>query len=72
MDRSCNIGIVAVKKDIVKNKQDAEEQCRNYIEEYNNYCNGWISEYSIEESDLYYSKNEDKDPIENREYIDSC
>lgn len=72
MDRSCNVWIVAVEKSIAKDEIDAEKQCKQYIEEYNNYCNGWIMEYSIEEKDLYYSKDENKDPIENWEVLDSC
>lgn len=72
MDRSNNCWFIAVKKDLAKDETEARKLAEEEIENYTNYCNGWIMEYSIEEADLYYSKDEKKDPITYYDTIDSC
>lgn len=70
-DRSRNVWIIAVKKDSVKNEKEAQELAEKEIENYNNRCNGYILDYSLEEKEEYFSKDLKK-KIENYEFYDGC
>lgn len=70
-DRSRNIWIIAVSKELAKNDKEAIELARNEIEKYNSYLNWYIFDFSIDEKELYYSKDLSKS-IYNYDFYDSC
>lgn len=71
LDRTRKVGIIAVKKDAVKDEKEAIERARQEIENYNNYCNGWIYQYALEEKEEYFSKDLKK-KIVNYDFFDGC
>ena len=70
-DRSRNIWIIAVSKKLARSNQEAIELARKEIENYNSYCNWAIYEFSLDEKELYYSKDLSKS-IYNYDFYDSC
>lgn len=71
LDRTRKVGIIAVKKDAVKDEKEAIERARQEIENYNNYCNGRIYQYALEEKEEYFSKDLKK-KIVNYDFFDGC
>lgn len=67
-DRSRNVWIIAVKKDIVEDEKQAIEYARDELERYNSYINWWILEYTLFEKSIY--KNDKGNSIENWDFLD--
>jgi hypothetical protein len=70
-DRSRDVGIIAVKKEIAKDEQDAMEIASKELEMYNARCNGWIYQYALDEKEEYFSKDL-KRKLTQYEYYDGC
>lgn len=70
-DRSRDVWIIAVKKDIAKDEKDAMEIAAKELEMYNARCNGWIYQYSLDEKEEYFSKDLHK-KLTQYEYYDGC
>ena len=70
-DRSRNIWIIAVSKKLAWSYQEALQLARKEIENYNSYLNWAIYEFSLDEQEIYYSKDLQKS-IYNYDFYDSC
>lgn len=71
MDRTCNVGFIAIEKSSCKDYEEAKKLAAEEIENYTNYCNGWIYSYSIEEGEDYFNKDLSKN-IYSYDLYDSC
>ena len=70
-DRTRDVWIIAVKKDIAKDEKDAMEIASKELEMYNARCNGWIYQYALDEKEEYFSKDLHK-KLTQYEYYDGC
>lgn len=70
-DRSRDVWIIAVKKEIAKDEHDAMEIASKELEMYNSRCNGWIYQYALDEKEEYFSKDL-KRKLTQYEFYDGC